>query len=539
MAQPFRVLISDKMSPRAAEALAASPAVHVDFRPGLSAEELEAAIGEYHGLIVRSASKVTAKVLDAASELRIIGRAGIGVDNIDVGEASRRGIVVENTPSGNAVTTAEHAICLLLSLARNIPQATASMREGRWEKSKFGGSELYGKTLGVVGLGNIGRIVADRARGLKMRVIGHDPFIGKEAAARLGIELVDFDTLCSTADFITIHTPLSDATRGLIGTSAFAKMKPGVLLVNAARGGIVDEAALGEALASGTVAGAALDVFETEPVPVEHPLLKNPRVICTPHLGASTGEAQDKVALEIAEQFVAYAEHGEIRNAVNLAPMPPDLREELAPWLALCTQMGRLIAQLATNTGGGAFVDELTVEVIGDVGARGATPCANAALVGLLGASLEHPVNEVNAPIVATERGLKLKELKTHKGEDFASAVALTARCGGETRYVKGTLYHIGGHVAARVVQIDDFLVEARPKGRLLIVWNDDTPGVIGAVGTKLGEQGINVNSLHVGLDKEAGVAIAAWNVDAAVAADLLGSVNALPQVQNALVVEL
>ena len=537
MAQPFRVLISDKMSPRAAEVLAASSAVAVDYKPGMSADELLAAIGDYDGLIVRSASKVTPAVLEAAPKLRIIGRAGIGVDNIDVTEASRRGVIVENTPSGNAVTTAEHALCLLLSLARHIPQATASMRGGKWEKSKFSGAELLGKTIGIVGLGNIGRIVADRARGLKMRVVGHDPYLGKEAAARLGIELVDFETLCKTADFITVHAPLTDSTRNLIGAKAFGLMKKGVLLVNAARGGIVDETALQAALESGQVGGAALDVFETEPPPADLPLLQNPKVICTPHLGASTDEAQEKVAIEVAEQFVAFAERGEIRNAVNMAPMPPELREEMAPWLELCAQMGKLLGQLASKGAGAGFVDELTVEVIGEVGARGAGPCANAALVGLLGAFLHTPVNEVNGPIVASERGLKLKELKTHKGEDFSSAVALTARIGGETRYVKGTLYHIGGKVAPRVVQIDGFLVETRPQGRLVIVKNQDRPGVIGAVGTLLGQRGINVNSLHVGLDGD--VAIAAWNVDAPVDATLVEEINALPQVQSALVVEL
>jgi D-3-phosphoglycerate dehydrogenase len=537
----FRVLIADPMSPRAADVLSAAAGVTVDVRDKITPEELASIVGDYDGLIVRSRSKVTADVINAGAKLKIIGRAGIGVDNIDVTEASRRGIIVENTPSGNAVTTAEHALCLLLSLARHIPQATASMRAGKWEKNKFKGHELLGKTIGIVGLGNIGRIVADRARGLRMNVVGHDPFIGKEAAQRLGVELVDFDGLCERADFITVHAPLTNATRGLLGVEALARVKPGVLIVNAARGGIVDEGALLAALDSGRVAGAALDVFVEEPPPADHPLVKHPRVISTPHLGASTGEAQEKVAIEIAEQFAAYAATGEVRNAVNLAPVPAEVRAELAPWLSLCTQMGSLVGQLAHGGlgGGGQAIDELTVEVAGDVAKLGASPCASAALVGLLRTFMDFPVNEVNAPIIASERGLKVNEIKRHRGVDHSSSVTLRARGGDSERLVKGTLYHIGERVASRVVQIDRFLVETKPHGRVLVVLNQDRPGVIGAVGTLLGGRGINVNSLHVGLDKQTGVAIALWNVDAEIDDALLGEVNALSQVTHAQVVQL
>jgi D-3-phosphoglycerate dehydrogenase len=521
--------------------LAASPALVVDDRAGIDAAELRSIVGRYQGVIVRSRTTITREILDAAKELRIIGRAGIGVDNVDVAEASRRGVVVENTPSGNAVTTAEHALSLLLALARHIPQATASLKAGKWEKSRFNGHELMGKTLGVIGMGNIGRIVADRGRGFKMHVLANDPFIGKEAANRVGVELVDFDELCARADMITVHAPLTGSTRGLIGAAALARMKPGVLIVNAARGGIVDEAALLAALDRGQVAGAALDVFVEEPPPPDHPLLAHPRVICTPHLGASTAEAQEKVAVEIAEQFVAYAERGEIRNAVNVAPVLPEVLAQLAPWLELSQKMGSLVGQLAHRTGGGGGggVDEMTVEVIGEVADLGATPCANAALVGLLRTFMDFPVNQVNAGILAADRGLRINEIKRRRGDDLASALAVTVRHGDSTCYVKGTLFHIGDRVEARIVQIDDILVETTPRGRVLVVKNQDQPGVIGAVGTLLGESGINVNSLHVGLDRQSGDAIALWNVDAALTPALVERVRALSFITSALVVEL
>jgi D-3-phosphoglycerate dehydrogenase len=316
-----RVIISDEMSLRAAEILAASPAIEVDARYGISAADLEKIIGDYDGLIVRSRSKATAKIIEAGKKLRLIGRAGIGVDNIDLLAASRCGVIVENAPSGNAVTTAEHAIVLLASLARQIPQATASMKAGKWEKTRFSGIEMADKTLAMLGLGNIGRIVADRAKGLKMHVVAFDPFLKKEEAARLGVELCGLDEIWGRGDFFTIHTPLNAETRGMMGAAAFARMKKGVLIVNAARGGIVDEKALLAALENGTVAGAALDVFEEEPTPAGHPLVAHPNVICTPHLGASTEEAQVKVAIEIAEQFVAYFERGEVKNCVNAADL--------------------------------------------------------------------------------------------------------------------------------------------------------------------------------------------------------------------------
>ena len=541
MADKFRVLISDSMSDRAAEVLGASPQVKVDVRFGLTPGDLVAAIGEFDGLLVRSRTKVTADVIEAGKRLKLIGRAGIGVDNIDVAAASRRGIIVENAPSGNSVTTAEHALCLLMSLARHIPQATASLKAGKWEKNKLSGTEIMGKTLGVVGLGNIGRIVADRAQGLKMKVVAFDPFIGREAAERLGVELCDLDQLLRQADFVTIHTPMTAETKGIIDAAALAKMKKGALLVNAARGGIVDEDALLAALESGHLGGAALDVFVKEPPAEGSKLVAHPRLICSPHLGASTDEAQEKVAVEVAEQIVAFAERGEIKNAINLAPIPAEARAQLGPWLDLCHKLGALVGQLAIprEGRGEAFIDRLSVEVIGEPSERGVTACTNATLVGLLSTYLDTPVNEINAPLIASDRGLEVTESRRQKDRDLASAIVVTATAGDRVRLVKGTLYHVGHEVQARVVQIDDFLVEAQPAGTVLVVQNQDRPGVIGAVGKVLGDRGINVNSLHVGQDREKGTALALWCVDAALSDEVLAGIRALALIGSAHVVDL
>ena len=530
MSDKFRVLISDSMSAKAAEVLQASAAVEVDVRAGLAPSDLIATIGEYNGLLVRSRTKVTADVIDAATQLKVIGRAGIGVDNIDIAAASRRGVLVENAPSGNSVTTAEHAISLLCSLARNVPQATASMKAGKWEKKKLAGRELLGKEIGVVGLGNIGRLVAERARGLKMKVLGYDPFISRDAAARLGVELLSFDELLSRADFLTVHTPLTDETRGLLGAEAFAKVKPGLYLVNAARGGIVDEKALAAAIESGQVGGAALDVFETEPPPADHPLLGNPKVICTPHLGASTGEAQDKVAVEIAEQVVAFAERGEVRNAINMTALSPEASEHLAPWLSLATSLGALVAQRVLSDEG-ASVDKVEVELSGDPAERGEDAVVDAVLIGLLRSFSDTPINAVNASVLADDRGLQVDRTRRTAARDLTSAIAVRASASDRSAYARGTLFHIGNRVEARIVQLDEIKVEAPAAGTLLVVRNQDKPGVIGAVGSLLGARGINVASLHVGADSNAGVAIALWNLSDSIDREVLEAVRAVDEV--------
>jgi D-3-phosphoglycerate dehydrogenase / 2-oxoglutarate reductase len=527
----FKVLVADDLSPRGIDILKSCPGVTVDVRVGMKPAELVAVIGAYHGLIVRSATKVTAEILEAASQLRIVGRAGIGVDNIDVRAASRRGVIVENTPSGNATTAAEHAICLLLSMARFIPQATASMKAGRWEKKKFQGVEITDKTLGLIGVGNIGRIVCERARGLKMNVVAYDPFIGKEAAARLGAELVTLDELYARSDFVTIHTPLTPETRGLINAEALGKMKAGVYLVNAARGGIVDEDALLAALDSGRVAGAALDVFVKEPPEPGSRLVAHERVVCTPHLGASTEEAQEKVAIEVAEQVAAFVTRGEIKNAVNLAAVRAELLPRVTPWLDLAGKLGSLLAQILPR---GVGIDEVEIEVAGEIGEVAAAPIARAGLAGLLRSFCDVPVNEVNASLLADERGLRVVEVKRARGLNFAAEVTLRSRGASGSRSVRGTIFHVGDQNEPRIVQIDDFVLDAAPEGRLLLVRNVDRPGVIGAVGTLLGARGINVARLHVGRGRARGTAVMLWQVDAALDAAALDEVRRVANIESA-----
>jgi D-3-phosphoglycerate dehydrogenase len=535
----FRVLIADEMSPRALEVLRGHPEIEVRAQTGLKGQALRGAVADVHAIVVRSATQLTPDVIEAATTLQVIGRAGIGVDNIDVRAASRRGVVVMNTPSGNAITTAEHALCLLCSMARRIPQATASMKAGKWEKKKFEGTELFGKTLGVLGLGNIGRIVADRARGLRMNVIGFDPVLTADAARKIGVELVTLDEVFRRSDFITVHTPLTPETKNLVGAEAFRKMKDGVLIVNAARGGIVDEAALAEAIRAGRVGAAALDVYSEEPPPKDHPvlapLLAMEQVIATPHLGASTEEAQEKVALEVAEQIADYLLKGEVRNAVNLPPLPRELQARLAPYLDLGSRLGELASQLTPR------IESIEIEVAGEIAEAGATPIAAAAVAGVLRRHFEPPVNEVNAMLLAGERGVRVAEIKQARGTNFTSSVRLrvAGAGGGDETTVRGTVFNTGLGMEPRIVDINHFLLEALPEGRILIVRNQDRPGVIGALGTLLGARGINVSRMQVGLDKAGGEALQLWNVDGEPDAATLDAVRRLAHVRSATLVTL
>lgn len=537
MSMPFRVLIADQMSPRAEEILSASAGIECDVKAGISAEELMACIGEYDGLLIRSRTTVTEAVMAVASRLKVIGRAGIGVDNVDVEAATRFGIIVQNAPNGNAITTAEHAICLLLSMVRNIPKASASMKQDKWEKSKLQGTELYGKNFGVIGLGNIGKIVAELATGLRMKVLAFSPSLTKEAAARLGVELVGIDELLTRADFVSIHTPLTDSTRGLIGAEAFAKMKNGAFLVNAARGGVVDEGACLAALESGKLAGAAFDVFVEEPVAAGNALVKHPNFVGTPHLGASTGEAQVKVAIEVAEQMRDFAEMGVVRNALNAAAVTGEMRQQLSPWMDLSNKLGSLLGQLSARMGQG--IEAIEVEVVGEAAEQGVEACADQSLVGLFTHTSKSTVNDVNCRLVADERQIKVSETRTAKGRDLTSAVRVTGRQGADTITVIGTLFHMGDQIEARVVQINDFLVELAPVGNVLVIRNQDKPGVIGAVGSLLGAQGINVNSLHVAHDRKKGIALALWSLETDPGEELLASISKLEPIASATVVTL
>jgi D-3-phosphoglycerate dehydrogenase len=528
----YKVLIADKLSPAGMKILAAASDIQVDQLGSLKPAELAARIPGYDGLIIRSGSTVTAEVIDAADRLKVIGRAGIGVDNIDVAAATKKGIVVMNTPAGNNVTTAEHAISMMLALARSIPQATASMKAGKWEKNRFVGSEVFNKTLGVVGLGNIGSLVADRALGLKMKVIAYDPFISPDVARRLGIELVELDTLYSRADFITVHTPLLPQTRNLIGAAAFAKMKPGVRIINCARGGIVDEQALYDAIKSDKVVGAALDVFVEEPPPAGNPLLGLDEVICTPHLGAATDEAQTNVAIAIAHQIVNYLTQGVIQDAVNVPSISAELRAVLEPYLVLGEKLGRLQAQLLD-----AVPREVAIEYAGDVASHDVKPLTMTILHGLLArALLTSTVNYVNAPAVARERGIKVVESRTSQIKGFSNMVTVKVTTAKGTSSAAGVVF---GRSVIRIVRINDFFLDSDPEGYILMLNNRDVPGVVGGVGTILAESKINIARLELGRERIGGMAISLIHVDEPVPDDVLNRLRTLPNIVTAQLIEL
>ncbi len=502
----IRVLVSDKFSEIGLDVLRNTEGVVFDYKPGLSPQELCEIIGTYDGLLIRSNTSVNADVLAKADKLRVVGRAGIGVDNVDVPIASKRGIVVMNTPTGNAVTTAEHALSLLMAVTRKIPQATASMRAGKWEKNKFEGREVASKVLGVIGLGNIGRIVAERAQGLRMQVIAFDPMVSEEKAASLGLSRVSLDELYKRADFITVHTPKTAETKGMLNDAAFEKMKPGVIVINAARGGIVDEAALARAIESGKVAGAGLDVFEQEPPPADHPLLKLEQVVCTPHLGASTSEAQERVAVEIAEQVLDYLKHGIIRNSVNVPAVKKELAELLDPYFVVARRLGLLLGQMEPLD-----VNEIQITCSGEPGELGLRPIANAALAGYLQGYLEEPINAISAPYQATDRGIHVIEVRDDAGGSFKNSIEICVRGKKGERRAIGTL---STTLEPRLVALDGYELEAFLGGTTLIMLNDDQPGVIGDVGTILGKRQVNISRMQLGLDGRGGRALSVWNID-------------------------
>ncbi|HYD49643.1 MAG TPA: phosphoglycerate dehydrogenase [Terriglobales bacterium] len=527
-----RVLIADKLSAAGMDILRAAEGIEFDEIPGLKPAELAAKIKPYHGIIIRSGSTVTAEVIAAAENLKVIGRAGIGVDNVDVPAATKRGIVVMNTPAGNNITTAEHAISMMLALARSIPQATASMKAGKWEKSRFTGVEVFNKTLGVVGLGNIGGLVAERGLGLKMKVIAYDPFISAEVARRSGVELVSLDELYGRADFITVHVPLLPETRGLIGTEAFAKMRKGTRLINCARGGIVDEAALAAAIEHGTVAGAALDVFAEEPPPKDHPLLQMDKVICTPHLGAATDEAQVNVAVAIAEQVVNFLSKGVIRDAVNVPSISPELLEVLGPYLKLCEKLGSLQGQLLESA-----PREVAIEYAGEVSNYDVKALTLAVLRGLLTHVItSNAVNYVNAPSIARERGIKVVESKTSQSKGFTNMVTVRVATESGTSTAGGAIF---GRDIVRLVRINDFFLDADPEGYIVMLYNRDVPGVVGSVGALLGEEKINIARLELGREHVGGMAISLIHVDGQVGAESLQRLRQLPNIISADLIEL
>jgi D-3-phosphoglycerate dehydrogenase / 2-oxoglutarate reductase len=519
-----RVLISDALSP-AAVAIFKDRGLEVDFQPSLGKDKdkLAATIDGFDGLAIRSATKVTGKLLDQAKHLKVIGRAGIGVDNVDIPAATARGIIVMNTPFGNSITTAEHAISLMLALARQIPEADSSTRAGRWEKNKFLGVEIFGKTLGIIGCGNVGSIVADRALGLKMKVIAYDPFLSAERAVNLGVEKVELDELWRRADFITLHTPLTEKTRNLLNAQTLAQMKRGVRLINCARGELVEEAALAEALKSGQVAGAALDVFREEPA-TQSVLFGLPNVVCTPHLGASTMEAQENVALQIAEQMADYLLRGAISNAVNFPSISAEEAPKLKPFIALAEKLGSFAGQL-TESG----IKQVRLTFEGVVAQMNTKALTSAALAGLLRPMLQD-VNVVSAPIMAKDRGIVVEDTRRDAEGDYDSLVTLAVVTDRQTRSVSGTVFADG---RPRIVDIKGIRMDAEFAPSMLYVTNKDKPGFVGRFATLLAEAGINIATFHLGRESAGGNAIALVEIDGSIPAEVLAQVRQIHNVQQ------
>lgn len=517
-----KVLISDKLSPKAAD-IFRDRGVEVDTKVGLSEEELIAIIGDYDGLAIRSATKVTPQVLEAATNLKVVGRAGIGVDNVNIDAASAKGVVVMNTPHGNSITTAEHAIAMMFAAARQIPEANASTQAGKWEKSRFMGSELTAKTLGVIGCGNIGSIVVDRAQGLKMKVISFDPFLSPERAKDLGVEKVELDELLARADFITLHVPLTDQTKGIIDAKALAKTKKGVRVINCARGGLVVEADLKDALESGHVAGAASDVFEVEPAK-DSVLFGAPNFVATPHLGASTAEAQENVALQVAEQLSDYLLTGAVTNALNMPSLTAEEFNKLEPYMALSQQLGSFAGQL-TRTG----LKAIKIDYEGSVASFNCRPLTQTIVASLL-APIMDSVNVVSAPIIARERNIDVSEAKHERDCDFQTLIRLTVTTEKGERSVAGTLF---GGKRPRLVNIKGIEIEAELGKHMLYLTNEDTPGYIGALGMQLGEADVNIATFHLGRTAPGQDAIALVELDSPLDAAQLDKVKQLPQTKQ------
>ncbi|HLO75455.1 MAG TPA: phosphoglycerate dehydrogenase [Magnetospirillum sp.] len=518
-----KVLISDKLSPAAVQ-IFKDRGIETDVKTGLAPDELKAIIGNYDGLAIRSNTKVTADILAAATNLKVVGRAGIGVDNVDVPAATARGIVVMNTPFGNSVTTAEHAVAMMFALARDIPQANASTHAGKWEKSKFMGVELTGKTLGIVGCGNIGAIVADRALGLRMKVIAYDPFLSAERAKDLTIEKVDLDALFARADFITLHTPLTEATKNIINADAIAKMKKGVRIINCARGGLIVEEDLKAAIDAGHVAGAALDVFKVEPAK-ENALFGNEKLVCTPHLGASTSEAQENVALQVAEQMADYLLTGAVINALNMPSVSAEDAPKLRPYMHLAGQLGSFAGQLTEHA-----LKSVSIEYVGGVAGLNTKPLTAIILEGLLKPMVES-VNMVNAPVIAKDRNVDVSETKNAREGDYHTLIRVTVTTEVRSRSVAGTLF---GGDKPRLVEIKGIPIEAELGPHVLYVTNQDKPGFIGALGSLLGKHGVNIATFHLGRTQPGGDAILLAQVDQPLTDAIIDEVRALPQVVQA-----
>lgn len=527
----MRVLISDNLSP-AGVGILEEAGLDVDVNTGLAPEELKKIIGEYDGLVIRSATKVTADLLESANNLKVIGRAGIGLDNVEIPAASQKGIVVMNAPDGNATTTAEHAISMMMALSRNIPQATASMKAGKWEKKKFMGREVTGKTLGIIGIGRIGGIAASRAQGLKMKTIAYDPHMPKEMADKIGVELVSLEEVARRADYITVHVPKTKETENLLSTDFFANMKSDAMFIDCARGGVCDEEALYQALVNGEIGGAALDVFAKEPTTPENcPLLGLDNFICTPHLGASTSEAQENVALIIAEQIADYLLKGSVTNAVNVPSVSSDVLAQVGPYLTLGEMLGSLHMQI--SRGG---VQEVNIEYSGELAEFNTSPITVAFLKGLFTPILKDAVNYVNAPVIARDRGIRVVESKTDHAGDFTNTLSIKVTASEGENTLVGTVF---GKNEPRLVRLNSFRLEALPAGPMLLVYNNDVPGVIGSLGTTLGKAGVNISRMTVGREEASNQNIILLSTDELITKELLNAVLSLENIDAAQVLEL
>ncbi|MGE5280287.1 MAG: phosphoglycerate dehydrogenase [Deltaproteobacteria bacterium] len=526
----FKILVSDSLSEEGLKILNGSKEFSVDVKTGLKKDELLKIVGGYDALLVRSATKVTAEVIEAATNLKIIGRAGVGLDNVDLAAATARGIIVMNTPGGNTISTAEHTMSMILALSRSIPLADASMRQNEWRRKDFMGVELYNKTIGIVGLGRIGMEVAKRCLSFGMRVKGFDPYLSREVAEQAGVEIMKLEDIYRAADYVTVHVPLTEETKGMIGDKEFAMMKEGVRVINCARGGIIDEAALARALGAGKIGGAALDVFVSEPAK-DLPFAKFPNVVLTPHLGASTEEAQVNVAIEIAHQVADALSGKGIRNAANYPSVDPETYHVLQPYINLCEKLGSFAGQYAEGA-----AQEINIVFSGEIAGHDTAPLSMALLKGLLSPVLQENVNYINSLALAKERGIRVVESKSLEVEEFVNLVSLELKTNKATVRLAGTLL---AKSEPRLVKINEFFVEAVPAGCMVIINNWDKPGIIGSLGTLMGQFNINIAAMSFGREKQGGKALSVMNVDACITPDILEKIKGLPHITFAKTVQL
>ena len=527
---PYKVLISDSLSKEAVDILEKEKELKVEVNTKLTPDDLKRVIKDYDALLVRSSTKVTKDVINSGDKLKIIGRAGVGLDNVDVDAASKKGVIVVNTPGGNTISTAEHTFSMMLALSRSIPQADLSMKKGEWERKKFMGVELYGKVLGIVGLGRIGTEVAKRALSFEMKVVAYDPYLSFEKAKALGIESVDLVSLLKQSDYITVHTPLTDVTKYIISDKEFALMKKSVRIINCARGGIIDEAALIKARESGKVAGAALDVYENEP-PKDSKLLKLDKVVLTPHLGASTEEAQVNVAIDIANTVRDMLLGRCVRNAVNMPCVDPEIFKVIEPYLTLSENMGSIIAQIVEG-----HIKKVKIRYVGDILKYELSPFTVSIMKGMLTPILQETVNFVNSLVIAKERGITVVESKTAEVQDFASLIIVEVETDKAKSSVAGTLFTKGD---PRIVKINEFWVDCAPEGNMLTVFNKDVPGIIGEIGTIFGKNSINIASVSFGRDTKGGNAVSVWNVDSDVPKKVMDEIRKAKNIQEVKLVKL